>query len=232
MSKILELENIFAGYSHKEVLRNVNLTVKQGDFLGIIGPNGGGKSTLLKVILGLIRPVKGNVTYYNNGVRQDHISIGYLPQVSNTDKDFPISVRELILSGLPPKNTLFSTYNKEQMLLVDEIIHKTGLIHHADAAISELSGGQFQRALLGRAIISNPDILILDEPNSYLDREFEIKLYDLLKEINKTTTILLVSHNISAVCSIAKSLACVNGTLHYHPTNSISPECIYDSFRM
>ncbi|MGL5787157.1 MAG: metal ABC transporter ATP-binding protein [Bacteroidales bacterium] len=232
MNKILELDNIYAGYSHKEVLRNINLTVRKGDFLGIIGPNGGGKSTLLKVILGLIKPNKGKVSYFLDGKKQDRISIGYLPQVSNTDKDFPISVRELILSGLPPKNTLFSTYNKDQIKLVDEIIHKTGLSLHADAAISELSGGQYQRALLGRAIISNPDILILDEPNSYLDREFEIKLYDILKEINQTTTILLVSHNISAVCSIAKSLACVNGTLHYHPTNKISPECIYDSFRM
>ncbi|MGL5317748.1 MAG: metal ABC transporter ATP-binding protein [Bacteroidales bacterium] len=230
MSKILEIENLHAGYSHKEVLRNINLTVKKGDFLGIIGPNGGGKSTLLKVILGLIKPSKGKVSFFLNGARQEQVSIGYLPQISNIDKEFPISVRELVLSGLPPKNTLFSTYSIDQLKEADHIIEKIGLSDHAKHPISRLSGGQFQRVLLGRAIISNPDILILDEPNSYLDREFEIKLYDILKEINETTTILLVSHNISAVRSISKSIACVNGNLHYHPNNTVSADCLYDSF--
>lgn len=230
MSKILQIENMHAGYSHKEVLRNINLTVNKGDFLGIIGPNGGGKSTLLKVILGLIKPTKGKVLFFNDGIRQEHISIGYLPQISNIDKEFPISVSELVLSGLTPKNTLFSTYTKEQLEQADAIIEKTGLCEHAKSPISRLSGGQFQRALLGRAIISNPDLLILDEPNSYLDREFETKLYDILKELNKTTTILLVSHNISAVRSISKSIACVNGGLHYHAGNTVSADCLYDSF--
>lgn len=230
MSKILEIEHMYAGYSHKEVLRDINLTVNQGDFLGIIGPNGGGKSTLLKVILGLIKPAKGKVSFYMNRIRQEHISIGYLPQISNIDKEFPISVTELVLSGLTPKNTLFSTYSKEQLHSVDTVIEKIGLTEHAKSPISQLSGGQFQRVLLGRAIIAHPDLLILDEPNSYLDREFEIKLYDILKEINQTTTILLVSHNIAAVRSISKSIACVNGTLHYHPGNTVSAECLYDSF--
>ncbi|MGL5919600.1 MAG: metal ABC transporter ATP-binding protein, partial [Bacteroidales bacterium] len=187
-------------------------------------------STLLKVILGLIKPTKGKVLFYNDGIRQEHISIGYLPQISNIDKEFPISVSELVLSGLTPKNTLFSTYTKEQLEQADAIIEKTGLSEQAKSPVSRLSGGQFQRALLGRAIISNPDLLILDEPNSYLDREFETKLYDILKELNKTTTILLVSHNISAVRSISKSIACVNGGLHYHAGNTVSADCLYDSF--
>lgn len=230
MSEIFKIENMHAGYAHKEVLRNINLTVNEGDFLGIIGPNGGGKSTLLKVILGLIKPTKGTVSFFNNGIKQEHISIGYLPQIANIDKEFPISVLELVLSGLAPKNTLFSTYSKEQLKQAEIIIEKTGLCEQAKSPVSRLSGGQFQRALLGRAIISNPNLLILDEPNSYLDREFEIKLYDILKKLNKTTTILLVSHNISAVRSISKSIACVNGTLHYHAGNHIAADCLYDSF--
>lgn len=230
MNKQITIQDLSAGYQNKAVLNKINLTINKGDFLGIIGPNGGGKTTLLKVILGLIKPMSGQLKFFREGKQVDYLQIGYLPQHNQVDRDFPINVKELIQSGLTPKNRFLFTLSKEQKEIVPEIINMVGLNNFAESPLGELSGGQLQRALLGRAIISEPEILVLDEPNSYLDRDFEVKLYDLLQEINKKSTIILVSHNISTVRSIARSLACVNRTLHYHPTNNITESCIYDSF--
>ncbi|MGL4804966.1 MAG: metal ABC transporter ATP-binding protein [Bacteroidales bacterium] len=230
MNKQIIIQNLNAGYHNKTVLNKVNLTINKGDFLGIIGPNGGGKTTLLKVILGLLKPMSGEVSFYRNNEQVEHLQIGYLPQHNQVDKEFPINVRELIQSGLTPKNRFLFSLSKEQKESVSDIIKLVGLSDFSESPLGELSGGQLQRALLGRAIISKPEVLVLDEPNSYLDRDFEVKLYDLLQEINKNSTIILVSHNISTVRSIARSLACVNRNLHYHPTNNITESCIYDSF--
>lgn len=231
MEKRIELEGITAGYGEKIVLKDVSLEVWKDDFLGIIGPNGGGKTTLLKVILGLLTPKTGTVRFYADGDKEvPSLKIGYLPQMSVIDKKFPISVREVITSGLCAEKPLFRSFTSAQRVRVDEVITQMGLEEVADRAIGELSGGQLQRALLGRSVVSRPQVLILDEPNSYVDKQFESRFYPLLGEINKETAIILVSHDIGTVLSMVKNIACVNETLHYHPGTNISEEWLGEKY--
>jgi zinc transport system ATP-binding protein len=164
MDKLIELREVTAGYGNKIALRNVTLDVWKNDFLGIIGPNGGGKTTLLKVILGLLPPISGTIRFYDENVEVPSLKIGYLPQMSQIDKKFPISVREVISSGLSAEKPLFRPFNRSQRERVDEVIVQMGLEELAGRAIGELSGGQLQRVLLGRSIVSRPQVLILDEP--------------------------------------------------------------------
>lgn len=230
MDKLIELENITAGYGNKTVLRNVSLTVWKNDFLGIIGPNGGGKTTLLKVILGLLAPFSGSICFYQDGKRVPSLKIGYLPQLNNIDKKFPISVREVVTSGLAAQKPLFRPFNAAQKERVEEVIRKMGLEELAGRAIGELSGGQLQRVLLGRSIVSRPQVLILDEPNSYVDKRFESRFYKLLEEINRESAIILVSHDIGTVLAMVKNIACVNETLHYHPGVDVSEEWLDEKY--
>ena len=222
-NSIIKIENLSAGYDNKTVLHDINLEVAEKDFLGIIGPNGGGKTTLMKVILGLLEPTEGKITYYDDGNPTEKLEIGYLPQYNSIDKKFPISVYEVILSGLNRQKNLHER--------VKETISMMGLEGMENKPIGQLSGGQMQRALLGRAIVSNPKAIILDEPNTYIDKRFEARLYSLLEEINKERTIILVSHDIGSVLQNVKSIACVNGTLDYHPQNEVSTEWIEEKLQ-
>lgn len=231
MNNIIKIENLSAGYDNKTVLYDINLRVAEKDFLGIIGPNGGGKTTLIKVILGLLKPTEGKITYYDNGVPTENLEIGYLPQYNSIDKKFPISVYEVILSGLNKQKALFKRFTKEHHERVKETISMMGLEGLENKAIGQLSGGQMQRTLLGRAIVSNPKAIILDEPNTYIDKRFEARLYSLLEEINKQRTIILVSHDIGSVLQNVKSIACVNGTLDYHPQSEVSTEWIEEKLQ-
>ncbi len=156
--------------------------------------------------------------------------IGYLPQLNNIDKNFPISVREVVASGLASEKPLFRSYSTSQKQRVEEVLGKMGLEGLADQAIGELSGGQLQRVLLGRSIVSHPQVLILDEPNSYVDKRFESHFYKLLDEINKESAIILVSHDIGTVLAMVKNIACVNETLHYHPRADVSEEWLGEKY--
>lgn len=231
MNNIIKIENLSAGYENKKVLENINLNISEKDFLGIIGPNGGGKTTLIKVILGLLKPTSGKISYYSNGINVDSIEIGYLPQYNNIDRKFPISVYDVILSGLDKQKSLFSRFKKEHHSKVEETIYMMGLEGLENRSIGQLSGGQMQRTLLGRAIVSDPKAIILDEPNTYIDKRFEAKLYSLLEEINKERAIILVSHDIGSVLQNVKSIACVNGMLDYHPQNEVSAEWIEEKLQ-
>lgn len=224
MNPIIEIRNLSAGYDGRTVLHDVNLTVYERDFLGIIGPNGGGKTTLIKCILGLLKPTGGEI------ILKTRSSLGYLPQYSTIDRKFPISVEEVILSGLSIQKTLTSRFTAEQKEKGKQIINRMGLEGLEHRAIGQLSGGQLQRALLGRAIISDPSVLILDEPSTYIDKRFEARLYELLAEINKECAIILVSHDIGTVLQQVKSIACVNETLDYHPDTGISTEWLERNF--
>ncbi len=227
MNKVVQISNLTAGYDSKMVLRNVTLDVFQQDFLGIIGPNGGGKTTLLKVVLGLLKPLKGSVTFYNKqGEKVPSIQIGYLPQLNNIDRKFPISVCDVVASGLAHEKSRFFGYSAKQKEAIELTIHQMGLDGLQHRPISDLSGGQMQRVLLGRALISKPELLILDEPNSYVDKRFESHLYGHLEAINKDTAIILVSHDVGAVVSMTKNIACVNESLHYHPGTDETEEWI------
>ena len=222
MEKLIEIRNVTASYDIKPVLNCVSLDVWKHDFLGIIGPNGGGKTTLLKIILGLMKPSLGEISFYENGKNVQSLKIGYLPQINPIDKRFPISVYEVISSGLAGEKRLFKGFTSSQKERISDLVTKMGLGEYSKRAIGELSGGQLQRALLARAIVSQPQLLILDEPNTYVDKKFELQFYELLGEINKNTSIILVSHDIGTLLPMVKNVACVNETLHYHPGTDVS----------
>lgn len=224
MEKLIEIKDVSASYNTKVVLNNVSLDVWKDDFLGIIGPNGGGKTTLLKLIIGLMKPVSGEISFFDNGKPASSLKIGYLPQTNPIDRRFPISVYEVVSSGLTSEKPRFRNFTATQQKRIREMIVLMGLEMLADRAIGELSGGQLQRALLARAIISHPQLLILDEPNTYVDKMFESQFNDLLGEINKNTAIILVSHDVGTLLTMVKNVACVNETLHYHQGADMSDE--------
>ena len=231
MKPIIEIKNLAAGYDGRTVLRDVNLTVYDRDFLGIIGPNGGGKTTLIKCILGLLKPLSGEISFTSSRTAGNlQLTMGYLPQYNSIDRKFPITVEEVILSGLSSKKSLISRFTKEHKEKAHQVIVRMGLEGLEKRAIGQLSGGQLQRALLGRALVSNPQVLILDEPNTYIDKRFEAKLYSLLEEINRERAIVLVSHDIGTVLQNVKSIACVNGTLDYHPDTEVPAEWLEEHF--
>ncbi len=213
-NSIIEIKRLNAGYDEKLVLKDVSLNIHKNDFLGIIGPNGGGKTTLVKLILGLLKPKSGEILFYDSSLRK---RIGYMPQTNNIDKQFPILVKETISSGLISEK-LSKTDVKAK---VRETIEQMGLSEIENKPIGEISGGQLQRTLLARAIINEPELLVLDEPNSYVDKRFESHFYEILKDINKKTTIILVSHDIGTVISTVKNIACVNESLHYHAGTNV-----------
>lgn len=231
MDKLIEIKNVSAAYGNKTVLRNVSVDIFKGDFLGIIGPNGGGKTTLLKVILGLLPAACGSVTFYKEGQATPSLKIGYLPQINNIDKKFPISVWEVIASGLAEQKPLFRPYTKAQEDRIARVMEQMGVNDFPDRPIGELSGGQLQRVLLGRAIVSRPQVLILDEPNSYVDKRFESHFYELLEQINKESAIVLVSHDIGTVVSMVRNIACVNETLHYHAGSDVSEDWLTHAYQ-
>ncbi len=222
MNTLVEIKNLSVGYNNNIVLEDVNLTIKSNDFIGVIGPNGGGKTTLLKVILGLLKPFKGEVVF-KNALAQNNKLIGYLPQINSIDKKFPISVEQVIESGLLhlKRRERLKINQKE---IVTNTLNDLKLTTIAKKSIGELSGGQMQRVFLGRAIISQPQLLILDEPDTFVDNTFESELYLKLKELNNSMAILLVSHDLGTISSYVKNIACVNRSLHLHKDNKITQE--------
>lgn len=220
MNKILELKNVSAGYDHQDVLHHVDLSICENDFIGIIGPNGGGKTTLLKVILGLIKPSQGEVVYYTS--KQN--LFGYLPQNNLFDKRFPIDVTEVVLSGLMSEKGFYKTYTRADRQKAWALLDRYGMGDYKRRPIGDLSGGQMQRVFLCRAIISSPRVLILDEPTTYVDSHFEKEFYDILHELAQSLCIVMVSHDVGTICSYVKTIACVNRELHYHASNLITPE--------
>ena len=244
---LIEIKNLSAGYDSRTVLRNVNLTVYDRDFLGIIGHNGGGKTTLIKCILGLLKPTAGEILYSDKRfvtsdkqgsaaqrpaltANRSVLKMGYLPQYNSIDRKFPITVEEVILSGLSSQKSLISRFTATHREKARQVIARMGLEGLEKRAIGALSGGQLQRALLGRAIISDPALVVLDEPSTYIDKRFEARLYELLAEINHDCAIILVSHDIGTVLQQVKSIACVNETLDYHPDTGVSEEWLERNF--
>ena len=180
-NKIIELKDVVIGYDQHIVLPGVNLKINKRDFIAITGPNGGGKTSLLRVILGLLKPKCGDVKFFENGKEVDKLNIGYLPQKNAIDHRFPITVEEVLGSGLLKKKIIFNNkLTEEENSKVDEILAILGLADYRNSSIGNLSGGQLQRVLFGRSIIANPDVLVLDEPLSYVDKTFEGQFYKIV----------------------------------------------------
>lgn len=210
-NKMIELDSVAMQWDNHIALQNVSLTINEGDFLAITGPNGGGKTTLLRLILRLIKPTSGKVIYRSHGKEVENLEIGYLPQKNQIDSRFPITVEEVVSLGLMSQKKLSKQERKEK---VSQTIALMGLEELANRLIGELSGGQLQRTLLGRAIVSNPRVLVLDEPLSYVDKSFEGRLYDIIAQLAKHTTIILVSHEMTRIATMANRHIIIDRTLH------------------
>ena len=207
--RLIALRDISLSREGRTILSDVNLEISQGDFIAITGPNGGGKTTLLRIMLRLRKADSGSVVY--NDIEGTPLRIGYLPQKNMIDSHFPISVREVVESGLLGVKG-FSKADKDN--LIEDTLRLVGMDSHKERPIGMLSGGQLQRALLGRAMISKPNLLVLDEPLSYLDKTFEARFYEIIDDIRTNTTIVLVSHEMTAIAEMATRHLIVDRTLH------------------
>lgn len=223
MNPIVSLKGVTVSYQSVVAIENASLSIYQDDFIGIIGPNGGGKTTLIKAILGMI-DYSGEVDFAAELFRGSERLVGYLPQQSNFDRAFPISVLEVVMSGLQGEKGFWGRYRVAERQRAMQLLESVGIAAVAEKAIGEISGGQMQRALLCRAIISEPKLLILDEPTNFVDNNFEKELYALLRELNKRMAIVMVSHDIGTITSTVKSIVCVNRTVHRHDSNIITQE--------
>ena len=221
--KIISIRNLSVRYDDVVALKHVDLDIFDNDFVGIIGPNGGGKSTLVKTIMGVV-PHSGTIEYSPDIYRHGKPHIGYLPQVSNFDRSFPISVGEVVLSGLQAERGMFGRYTKQDRTRVAELLDMVGLAGLHNRAIGELSGGQLQRVMLCRALISDPKILILDEPTNFVDNRFENELYNILEQLSRKMAILMVSHDLGTISSVVRNIVCVNRHVHRHESNIITAE--------
>lgn len=222
---LIEIANMTVSYDGIPALTDVCLSVEQGDFLGLIGPNGGGKTTLVKAILGAI-PYSGSIRYDESICPNGHPAIGYLPQKEKFDTSFPISVREVVMSGLQGGKNLFGRYKASDRQRAQQLLDMAGVGAVADKSISKISGGQHQRAMLCRALISDPQILILDEPANFVDNKFEKELYEILSRLNREQgkTIIMISHDLGTISSVVKNIVCVNRRVHRHDSNRITAE--------
>lgn len=215
-SLLLELKDISSGYEGNTIIKDINLKVFDQDFIAVIGPNGGGKTTLIKTIVGLISPSKGQIEWHTTKETETDNLFGYLPQINQIDRSFPISVLDVVLSGKITKNSLFNRSSKQDKEEAMALLKEMGVDSFANQNIGKLSGGQLQRVFLCRSLISKPRLLILDEPNTYVDTIFEQELYEKLSILNQKMAILMVSHDIGTVTRYVKKVACVNKTLHFH----------------
>ena len=221
--KLVTLSDVGVAYDGYEALQHVDLEIDEHDFLGIIGPNGGGKTSLVKAILGTI-PYSGNIRMAPELFRGRERLIGYMPQITNFDRAFPISVHEVVLSGLQGRKGFRSRYSREDRNKAMDLIREVGIGEVACHPIGEISGGQMQRALLARAIISEPRLLILDEPTNFVDNRFEKELYTTLQRLNERMAIIVVSHDIGTITSVVNEIVCVNRHVHRHRSNILTQE--------
>lgn len=222
MATLFEMKSLSASYGASLVLKDINFSVRENDFIGVIGPNGGGKTTLLKIILGLLKPVSGEIIF--NTELLTSYRIGYLPQISTGDTNYPVTVTDIVLSGLMIGKGVISRMTSSDRKKASMVIDELGLTALAGATINELSGGQMQRVFLARAIIGDPKLLLLDEPGNFVDSNFENDFYEKLKGLNSRMAILMVSHDVGTISAHIKSFACVNRSLHYHPSSEITNE--------
>ncbi len=233
MDYLVEVENLSIAYENQLVLRDITLNIEEGDFLGIIGPNGGGKTTLLKALLGLVSFHKGTIRYNlkGGGNAPRLYGIGYLPQIKNFDQQFPITVQDIVLSGLMKGGGWFSHFSRDEKKRASLLLERLGISRLAHRSLNDLSGGLLQRVFLARALIGAPRLLLLDEPNTFVDKDFENHLYQILKDLHQKEgiSIVLVTHDIGVISSYVKNIACVNGTLFYHGGNEMT-EALVDRY--
>ncbi len=225
-SPIIVLSQVAFAYDRQPILTNIDLTIHHRDFIGIIGPNGSGKTTLLKLILGLMQPDSGTIRINGQPPEKARHDIGYVPQFANFARDFPVSVLDVVMMGLLGQATKFGPFRKEERDQARNTLETVGASDFEKRRIGRLSGGQLQRVLLARALVNQPDILLLDEPTSNIDARAEESFFDLLHRLNQQITIMLVSHDLGFITTHVNRVACVNRTLVCHPTAEITSDVI------
>jgi zinc transport system ATP-binding protein len=224
--EVISVRHLWAGYEGEQVLEDVNLTVYERDFIGLIGPNGGGKTTLVRVLLGLLPPTRGEVQIMGRPVGEGRRDIGYVPQTVQFDRDFPISVRDVTRMGRLGKRRPLQRYTARDDEVVAEALRNVDLLDLRDRPIGELSGGQRQRVYIARALAAEPQILLLDEPTASVDPKVSTSIYELLSRLNAQVTIMMISHDMSAVSSYVKTVGCLNRHLFYHNDSHLTPEML------
>ena len=226
---VVVLKDVFFNYNSSPVLENVNLTISEGEFASIVGPNGGGKSTLLKLILGLLHPNSGELSVFGKTPEKSRQRIGYMPQYVQFDARFPITVIDVVLMGRLG-NRLGGRYSKKDRLIAEQSLEEVNMAGLARRSFSDLSGGQRQRVLIARALSCEPDLLLLDEPTANIDPEVEEALFEILRSLNERMTIMIATHDIGFVSQSVKSVVCVNRCVVVHPTSELSGDLIKDIY--
>ena len=224
--EVLSIRHLWAGYNRQPVLEDINLSVKELDFIGLIGPNGSGKTTLFKVLLGLLQPMQGEIRILGHSVRHGRRYLGYVPQTVEFDRSFPISVGDVVLQGRLGRRRLLRRYTVRDMEAVTEALQNVEMLPLRNRPLSELSGGQRKRVYIARALATDPKILLLDEPLASVDPHMESHIYELLKRLNNRITILMISHDIGAISSCVKTVGCLNRQLYYHGEKQVTPEML------
>ena len=224
--EIVTLKNISVNFEGNTVLHNHNLTIYDDDFIGIIGPNGGGKTTLLKVILGLVKPSEGEIRVFGTSPEKARRHIGYVPQMMEVERDFPISVRDTVLMGRLAHKGLFRSHNKKDFEEVDRALEVVEMSEMKNRKTGSLSGGERQRVMIARALASEPKLLLLDEPTASIDPKLKTDIYDLLNSLKDQMAIILVTHDIGVISSHVDKVACLNCQLYYHDSKEIPKETL------
>ena len=222
----IEVNDVSFSYDKTPILEGVTFALKQGDFLGVIGPNGGGKTTLLKLLLGIMEPDKGEIKVLGEAPHDAKHRVGYVPQYTDINLSFPVSALDIVLMGRLHRSRIGRWYSRKDRLKAEEVLDRVGMLNYQHMHIGEFSGGQRQRVFIARALATNPEIFFLDEPTASVDPEFETDLYSFLRELNKEVTIVLVTHDVGVISRNVKSVACVNRTMMYHEEGKITLEMI------
>jgi len=230
--EIVKLEKILFSYNREEFLKNITLSIYKDDFLGVIGPNGGGKTTLLMLILGLLTPEKGSISVFGKSPKEGRAAIGYLSQFKNIDFDFPITAMEIVLLSRVGSK-LIKQYGKDDKKATKKALQDLGIWHLRDKKLNELSGGEKQRVFVARALANDPKLLLLDEPMSNLDIHIKKDFYDILKKLNEKIAIVIVDHDLEMVSRYAKEIVCINKcdthAIRYHNADAIKMKEMYNA---
>lgn len=224
---VIEVRDVSFGYGKERILDRVSLTVRRSDFLAILGPNGGGKTTLLKVMLGLLEPWSGTVDRH---VTHRDGAVGYVPQYASFDRDYPLTVSEVVRMGRLGRRGRLSRWHREDRQAVEAALDRFRLLPLARTPIGDLSGGQLQRCLIARALVSEPEILLLDEPLASIDAESREVLLDTLVELNADVPVVVVTHDLTPLGTAVQQIACVNRKLHYHAQGQLTAEMLEEVY--
>ncbi len=219
---VIQIQDLWFVCNGREVLKQVHLEVRAGDFMAMIGPNGGGKTTLLKIMLGLLNPSKGTVSIFGRPPKAVSHRIGYVPQNLLSDQPFPVSVLDVVLMGLLKPGIRRSRYTPEDRIIAHHALDQMDIGIYCHHRMNELSGGQRQRVMIARALVSQPEMLLLDEPTASIDTKGRNELYQRLQQLNEKITIVVVSHDMMVLSNYIKSVTCVNRRLHYHDHTEIT----------